>query len=250
MSEGELSLPGARPKEPATDWGEIREACQAADPSSQNALGNLIERYRSLILSRLASRFHFPADEVEDLLHSFIESKILRGELLKRADPKRGSFRAFLRNAVDNFAISEIRRRRAHKRSPGAEMVNLDDVPLAELPAESGNSDGSSDLVWAQAVVAGALLDMRNELVHTDRLHIWEVFEGRVLRTLLDGAAPLDYSSIIERFNFSSPSQALNVLVTAKRMFRRHLRAVIANYTQDDSQVEEELARLHWILDR
>jgi hypothetical protein len=36
----------------------------------------------------------------------------------------------------------------------------------------------------------------------------------------------------------------LNTLVTAKRMFRRHLRAVIVRYTGDSSAAEDELAQL------
>jgi hypothetical protein len=209
-----------------------------------------MERYRSWILAHLASRFHFKDHELQDIFHDFIEQKVLRNGLLSQADPKRGSFRTFLRNAIDNFAVSEIRRRNAKKRSPGVTIENLDALHHSELPAHPPPPPSASrDLVWAQAVIAGALLDMRNELVRTNRTDIWDIFEGRVLQSILNDQPPLDYATIISRFHYRSPSQALNTLVTAKRMFRRHLRAVIAHYTHNETKVDEELERLRWILE-
>jgi DNA-directed RNA polymerase specialized sigma24 family protein len=236
--------------DPPTDWENVKEATNTTTIKGSEALGQLMERYRPWILAHLASRFNFKDHELQDVFHDFIEQKVLRNGLLSQADPKRGSFRAFLRNAVDNFAISEIRRRNAQKRSPGVTIENLDTLARSEIPVQPPAPPTSSrDLVWAQAVIAGALLDMRNELIGLNRIDIWEVFEGRVLRTILDDEPALDYSTIISRFKYESPSQALNTLVTAKRMFRRHLRAVIAHYTHNESGVDEELARLKWILE-
>jgi DNA-directed RNA polymerase specialized sigma24 family protein len=237
--------------DPPTDWDNVREATNSTSAQGSDALGRLMEVHRPWILTHLASRFHFKDHELQDVFHDFIEQKILGCGLLGHADPKRGSFRAFLRNALDNFAVSEIRRRKAQKRSPGVEMENLDTVAPSDIPVQPTATPGSSrDLVWAQAVIAGALLDMRNELVRLNRIDIWEVFEGRVLQTILNDEPPLDYTTIIARFNYRSPSQALNVLVTAKRIFRRHLRAVISYYARNESEVDEELARLKWILER
>jgi hypothetical protein len=49
---------------------------------------------------------------------------------------------------------------------------------------------------------------------------------------------------LIGKFGFRSPSQAFNILGTAKRMFKRHLRAVIAEYARDEKEVAEELRAL------
>ena len=211
-----------------------------------------MEIHRPWLLAHLSSRFGFKDHELQDVLHSFIEHKILKGELLNHADPNKGAFRTFLRSALDNFAISEIRRRNALKRSPGeAHCVDVDSLSPSELLVEPAQpAPPPRDIVWAQAVIAGALLDMHNALVRQNRLDIWEVFEGRVLRTILNDEPPLDYRTIIARFKYASPAQALNALVTAKRMFRRHLRAVIAQYAHDDKEIEEEFARLKWVLER
>jgi RNA polymerase sigma-70 factor (ECF subfamily) len=202
------------------------------------------------MLAHLANRFHFKRHELQDVLHDFIELKILRNDLLSRADPAKGSFRGFLLNALSHFAISEIRRRMAQKRSSGTEHENVETASHPNLQVDPAPPDTSHDLVWAQAIIAGALLDMRNELARLNRLDIWEVFQGRVLQTILNDDPPLDYSTIISRFKYGSPSQALNILVTAKRMFRRNLRTVIAQYIQNESEIDEELTLLKWILER
>lgn len=237
---------------PSTDWDRVHEATDSMTAQGLEALGQLIERHRPWLLAHLASRFGFDRHELQDVLHSFIEHKILKDGLLGYANPARGSFRAFLRHAVDNFAISEIRRRNAQKRSPGvAACVDVHSLSASETPSEPFQPpQPSRDIVWAQAVIAGALLDMHNTLARQKRLDIWEVFKSRFLENILNDEPPLDYRTIITRYKYQSPAQALNILVTAKRMFRRHLRVVIAEYMQNEAEVDDELPRLKCILER
>ena len=101
-----------------------------------------------------------------------------------------------------------------------------------------------TDVVWAQVAINAALLNMRRECETSNRIDIWGVFQGRVLSAMLEDLPETGYQELIERFGFESPTQAFNTLNTAKRMFKRHLRAVIAEYTRDDREVEEELREL------
>ena len=50
------------------------------------------------------------------------------------------------------------------------------------------------------------------------------------------------------QYGFRSPAQAANVLITAKRMFARFVRAVIAEYMEEDGNVETEITELKRIL--
>ncbi len=88
------------------------------------------------------------------------------------------------------------------------------------------------------------VISQRRECETLNRTDVWGVFEGRVLSAVLEDMPETDYQELIERFAFGSPSQAFHTLNTAKRMFKRHLRAVIAEYTRDDHEVEEELREL------
>ena len=79
---------------------------------------------------------------------------------------------------------------------------------------------------------------------------VWGVFECRLLAPMLDGAEPMPYEALVERFALRSPAQASNVLITGKRMFERALRAVVGEYAADEAEVDEEIAELRQILSR
>ena len=232
----------------STDWIEVRRASDISTDEGKAALVRLVERYSPGLKAYLSGHFRFGQDEVDDIFQTFIEKRILKDRLIARADQSRGSFRAFLLSAVHNFALSDLRQRSSQKRLPEHKLVSLDDVSDKEMPAQFDEVGETAEFVWAQAVIAGALLDMHNELNRTGRSDIWELFVGRVLQPLLQDEPPPTYASLVEQFGFKSPAQALNTLVTAKRMFRRHLRAVIVQYTGDASVADDELAHLKHVL--
>jgi len=89
---------------------------------------------------------------------------------------------------------------------------------------------------------------MHAELHRRGRLKIWSVFEQRVLMPLLDDQPAPPYADLIQRFQFKSPSQAFNALVTAKRMFQRHLTSVLTDYAGNNQDLDAELSSLRSIL--
>ena len=80
-----------------------------------------------------------------------------------------------------------------------------------------------------------------------DRPELWEVFRCRVLDPALQGGEPLEYDDFVATFGLRSPAQASNVLVTAKRMYARTLKSVVAEYA-DGAAADEEIAELRAIL--
>jgi hypothetical protein len=233
---------------PATDWDEIRAAGDLRTGEGREAMNRFLERYRRPLLTHLIGKFALKPCEAEDLLHGFIHEKVILECLLSRADENRGRFRGFILNALNNYVLTCLRRQRSLKRHPLG-LVPIQDVSEGELPQHHDPPAGA-EIIWARAVIAGALLNMRAELERRGRLDIWSVFEHRILLPRLDDQPPLDYGELIRRFGFKSPSEAFNVLVTAKRMFQRHLTSVIAEYASTDSEVELELADLRTKLSR
>jgi hypothetical protein len=55
---------------------------------------------------------------------------------------------------------------------------------------------------------------------------------------------------VVVRFGFKSPTEASNALVTAKRMFVRALRSVVAEYATDEAGINGEIEELRAILSR
>ena len=82
------------------------------------------------------------------------------------------------------------------------------------------------------------------------RKDVWGVFDCRILKPLFEETAPLAYEELVARFGLQSPAQASNLLITAKRMFGRFLRSVIAEYSADEAEIEAEIEELKAVLFR
>jgi hypothetical protein len=76
------------------------------------------------------------------------------------------------------------------------------------------------------------------------------VFEGRLLAAVFNDRPPLAYEDVAARYGLSSPAQAANLLVTAKRMYARLLRAAVGEYERDPAAVDDEIADLRRLLAR
>lgn len=222
---------------PATRWTLVARA-GGNDPSRQlGALEELLRRYLPALQAHLVLQKHLPPEQADDLLQSFIADKIIQGQLLEQADPQRGKFRTVLLTALDRYLISEFRKINAQKRAPEAGFVTLDDEAI-QVTAP-GAATAAFDMEWAQQVIAQALERTRSECEATGRTGCWGMFEVRIVDPLLHGKTPPPYEELIGRFGFESPLQASNALTTAKRIFERALREVVAEYDDPEAELEE-----------
>jgi hypothetical protein len=104
------------------------------------------------------------------------------------------------------------------------------------------------DVEWARQVLAEAIRRMKAECDESNRADVWDVFEGRVLRETIHAGQAMGYDELVRRWQFKSPAQAANVLITGKRMFARVLRGVVGEYARDQVEVEQEINDLRQIL--
>ena len=231
---------------PVTHWTMIGRAAGDSGTSAFAALEAILERYAPCMKAHLVYMKRLPPDRADDLVQSFIAEKILQGEFLKKADRERGKFRTFLMTSLDRYVISQIRKEQAACRSPEeGSLVNLDDVAeVIEAPAASSSA---FDLAWVHEVLDSVISKVREELTRTNRESYWRMFELRVVKPILNGEPAPVYDTVVKELGFRSPLQASNALLTAKRMFQRTLRDVIAEYADDREQIEDEIAALRAI---
>lgn len=187
-------------------------------------------------------------DRADDVLQSFVVSKVLEQAVLGRPDPTQGKFRTFLLATLKHFVIDLGRAEQLRDRAPGTgAAVRLDEAP--ELPADEPSPSERFDVAWAREVIGAAVALMKVECDTGGRPEIWGVFEGRVLRPALEGTAPADYGELVRRFGLRTPRQASNVLVTGKRLFARALRSVVSEYAQGNA-IDDEVNDLKAIAAR
>jgi len=234
---------------PSTRWVLITEAAQDAGERQREALETLVERYLPALRAHLVINKRLPPEHAEDLLQSFLVSKVIERPWLRRADPARGRFRTFLLTSLDRFIISEARVANAQKRAPSPQVMSDLEDHVRQTQA-MGQPSAAYDIAWARQVLADALRRMETACATAHRPAVWGVFERRLLGPLLEGSTPPPYAELVKQFGFDSPAQAANTLTTAKRMFSSVLRKVVGEYTDDPDQIERELRELTGILAR
>ena len=221
--------------------------CRAgmSDSVRRRVLAALLKAYLPALRAFLMARHRLPADRADDLLQGFVADRVLAQDLVRRADRERGQFRTFLMAALDRFVVDQVRYERAAKRWPG---------DLASLDAESALDKAAPaapdvfDAAWARQVLDLTVGRVWEECDAGGRPDVWAVFDARVLGPTLRGDAPVPLEALVGRFGFT-PERASNLLVTGKRMFARHLRAVVEEYA-DGAEVDEEIRFLQAVLAR
>lgn len=240
-----LDLDGDIRAFPATNWSAVHRAAHPSQVWGEEALAALLERYRPALKAHLMFAKRLALEQAEDLLHDFIADKVLQHSLLADSDPSRGRFRTYLLTALDRYAVSVHRRDAAQKRAPEGGFVVLEDL---DLPANSASQSSAGDVEWARQVIMEALERTQTECEATGRASFWSMFEARVVGPLLHGEPPPVYEELVEQLGFQSPLQASNALTTAKRIFSRMLREVVAEYAESEEAVEAELQELRAVL--
>ncbi len=229
---------------PATNWSLVRRAGVSNGADARLAMDVLLRRYLPALRARLVCDRRLDPDAAADLLQGFVAQKVLEQELLRRAEPGRGRFRTFILTALDRYVVDQCRHRVAKRHSPGSAPQ-----PLSELhPSTADTPADAFDRAWAREVIAEAVRCMEAECGSSGRPDVWGVFQARILMPCIHGAPPLPYDQLVARFGLRSPEHASNVLMTAKRMFARALRAVVGDYATDAGEVEREIADLRAIL--
>jgi RNA polymerase sigma-70 factor (ECF subfamily) len=231
-----------------THWSLVARAGDVGGEGQRQALAELVKRYMPALRCHLMVRKRMKAQDAEDLVQEFLAAKVIEQGLVGKARRDLGRFRSFLLTALDRFMVSQKRYEQAKKRSAGSDPVSVDEELDAEDPSQP--PDQAFCVEWAQNLLNSALQRMRDECDRTGRADVWGVFEARMLAPTLDGTPVEPYERLVERFNFASPAQASNVLITAKRMFERVVRSAISEYEPDETQIEEEIADLRNILSR
>lgn len=234
---------------PETSWTAIGEVWAEGAEGPRHALGALLRRYLPALRARLVIEKGIRPEKAGDLLQGFLADKVLERDLIGHADRARGRFRTFLLTALDRYVVDHHRAATAEKRNPAeGPIVSLGDVGEPDHPRSGASPPAAaSEVAWAREVLAEAIRRMEAQCRTDHRPDLWEVFRCRVLDPALEGADPLPYDQFVSAFSLRTPAQAANALVTAKRMFARVLKSVVAEYA-DGAAADQEIADLRAIL--
>jgi DNA-directed RNA polymerase specialized sigma24 family protein len=165
---------------------------------------------------------------------------------LRKADPARGKFRAFLLTALRHFLINEWEHARAQKRGGGARLVPLD-IDTAETrygaeAVDNANPERLFEQEWARTLLEGVLDRLKAVQEKDGKLH-----QFNALRGCLMGDPPTPYSELAVQLHTTEGALKMAVC-RLRRQYGKLLREAIAETVERPDQVEEEIQHLLAVL--
>lgn len=228
---------------PQTQWSLIDRAAKLSDAEDQpRALAIVLNRYLPAMRAHLSKAYGMRAENADDVLQGFIADKVIEQNLLEHARQEKGKFRSFLLVTLNHYVVSEHRRR-----------VKPAGTALAMLGERAEQVPGKEEpevftLAWARELLTESLRRMKRECNESKRSDVWRIFEARIVQPIFEGERPISYQQLVDELKLPAPLVACNLLMTAKRMFIRNLRAVTSEYADSERDIDEELADLRRIL--
>jgi hypothetical protein len=214
-------------KEPAasnaTRWTLIVRA-QGTGAETRAALGELIGHYEKLVVWLIHQQGHPPDMSAEELKQEFLEGLLRRNDIAK-LDRARGSFRGWLKLAVQRFLLNEWAKWRA------ARAGRKDSAPLvAEAVDVAVPMEDAFTREFAKTVIARTLERLRSEVRDERR------FEALV-RFLPGPQMDLIELAPLARELSTTPTALAKQICLLRERFRRLLRASIGDLLDVDSAV-------------
>ena len=234
----------------STHWSVVARASDADPAVRHAALTSLLGTYVPALAAYVGWHRRLPPDRLDDLIQGFVCDKVVADELFSYADPARGQFRMFVLKSLERYIRRVDRYERAAKRSPVGGVASLEHEDVADPASPEAPAEASFDLAWAREVIRQAMRRMRDDCREAGRDVLWALLEARVVKPSFEDAPAVGYEQLVPRLGLPSAARAANLLVTAKRLFARHLRAVIGEYTTGDDNVDGELEHLWEVFSR
>jgi len=236
-----------------TCWSTVRRA-GAEGAEREAALDRLFRQYRPAIKHYLVSRFRFDNATAEDVVQGFLLDKVLKKNLVGQAFRHRGRFRTFLLTSVNRYAVDHFRRASVRRRIPPNALISLESIregeAVVDLPPVGA---GAFDNAFVRQVLAMAVWRLRQwcDAEKETGPAVWQVFYRRVLEPVIDDREAPPYAELVAdpELDVASDREARNRLTTAKRVLRRELEGIVADYSNDSAEAREELEELRRLIE-
>lgn len=245
---GETSFGGTGGRFPSTRWSDILDARDRKSPAYREAINHLCRLYWKPLFAHVRRLRGIGAEEAMDVTQEFL-CELIQGTLLERYSRDRGSFRAYLRGAIQLFLMELHQRAAALKRGGGRKILSLDDVSMRtaeDLPDfPSLTPEKAYDVHWARSVVDHALGDLKDELNRGGKEAYLRVFDRCQLNPSQDH--PVSHGELARELGIRE-SDVANYLAHCRKRLRSLIRDRIRDYVTDESEIDGELVQIFALL--
>jgi RNA polymerase sigma factor (sigma-70 family) len=231
---------------PSTRRSVLEAARDGEAPERSRALDLLIGTYWRPAYKYIRRKWGVSAEDAADLTQGFF-TRALEKPFFERFDPEKGSFRNFLRLALDGFVVNERKAASRQKRDPGREILSLDfedaEGELARTPVpEAESMEEVFQKEWTRELFSLTVSDLEEECRARSKLAAFQLFERYDLESR--GRDPsLSYASLAREYELSAAA-VTNALAFARKEFRRLLLARLRELCGSEEEFRREARML------
>ena len=226
---------------PTTQWSRVATAAKRDDGGAREALSMLCQAYWYPIYAFVRHR-GFSPEQARDRTQDFF-AYVLERDLIARADPARGRFRAFLRTVCSRHLAGDRDRENAAKRGGGRPRLAIDPLDAerryALEPTHEMTAERIFDRTWGLTLLSRVVDRLRREYDDSGRSDRFE----ELIAVLTRNPESAPYVEIARRLGTTEG----NIRVAVHRLRRRYgllLREEIAATVGDAAQVDDEIQAL------
>ena len=222
-----------------TQWSMVIHAGVGEGTVAYDAMSVLCKRYWSP-LYKYARRCGHSTTDAEDLTQVFFAT-VLTGDLIGKADPDKGRFRAFLLTAMKRYMANEYHRAQAQKRGGGKvipmSVATADSELSIEAVDNKDNPEDAFDRHWAMSLLESVMHRLRDS--YRSDIDRFEVLKC----CLLPGQNAPSYRDLGADLGMSEGAVKVAIHRMRKR-YGRLLRQEVADTLSDPTDVDQELRLL------
>jgi len=207
----------------------------AAAGLTSEALDRVIALYWKPVYRFIRCKFHKNNEDAKDLTQGFFVAALQR-DFFARFDPAKGSFRTYLRMAVERFAANQYAAANRQKR--GGDIAF---EPVAEQAVATESPEQAFEREWQRQLFCLALEDLRTHCENSGKQLQLCVFQDYDLAV----AERPSYTELAARHSIPETS-VTNYLAWARRMLRGFVAERLRGTTSGARELREEMRRL-WI---
>ena len=200
---------------------------------SSAAMDQVIALYWKPVYRFIRFKFQKNNEDAKDLTQGFFASAMQR-DFFSRFDPKKASFRTYLRMAVERYAANEYAAANRQKR--GGE-IQFEPVEEQHATAESPEQEFERD--WRRQLFFLALDDLRSYCQGCGKEVQFDVFRDY---DLCEGDRP-SYAELAVKYAIAETA-VTNYLAWARRMLRGFVTERLKGTTADARELHQEMRRV------
>jgi len=240
MNSGDTTLGGGDKAFPETTLGFAGGLRNPETADYTRSLETLCSRYWKPVYSYIRIAWAKSNEDAKDVTQSFF-AWLLEEDALRKYDPARGGFRAYLKILLRRFVGHVERDLHRLKRGGGARVFSLDGEAPVLPELQTGNADPETvfERVWLEDLVQQSIGRVRERFVHSGREARFRAYEAFAL-----GSEPRPSYAELAAKHGMTVGEVEKALYLVREEIRAEMRAALARSAGSDRELEDEWKRL------